>query len=198
MTIQERPQVPTLKTTLQREQRHWQELPEKEKEKREERRRVTEATEQEEERKDEEEHKKELQQQKKEGDLRQAEIREVSRNRKRPKEEEVQILANAPRDRAIVMNVMRSVTVEEARSRIRSELRCWSGDECTMLGRKVSRASWRSKDGGAIDGSVVHLMERLRGGGEHERKRKTNVERELNEPTGSSELCGTPRPSGRN
>ena len=132
--------------------------------------------------KDEEEHNQELEQQEKE-----AEIREVSRNRKAPKEEEVQILTDAPGDRAIVMSVMRCVTVEEAKSRIRSELRCWSGDGCTMPERKVSRASVRSKEGEAIDERAVHVMERLQGGGEHERKRQTNLESETNEWAGRSE-----------
>ena len=85
------------------------------------------------------------------------------------------------------MSVVRYVTVEEATSRIRSQLRCWSGDGCTMPERKVSRASGRSKDGGSIDGRVGHLMERLQGGGERERKRKTNLESEANERAGRSE-----------
>ena len=125
-----------------------------------------------------------LEQQKKEGEQQQA---EVSRNRKAPKEEEVQILPDTPGDKAIVMNVVRSVTVEEAKSRIRSELRCWSGDGCTMPERNVSRASVRSKEGEAIDERVVHVMERLQGGGDHERKRKTNLESETNERAGRSE-----------
>ena len=111
-----------------------------------------EAPEEEVEGKDEEENNKELEQQEKEGEPRLEETREVSRNRKAPKEEELQILADAPGDRATVMSVMRCVTVEEAKSRIRSQLRCWSGDGCT-------RASGRSKDGGAIVGRVMHLME---------------------------------------
>ena len=126
-------------------------------------------------------------QQEKEGEQQQAETREVSRNRKAPKEEEVQILADAPGDRAIVMRVMRCVTVEEAKSRIRSELRCWSGDGCMMPERNVSRASVRSKEGEAIDERVVHVMERLQGGGDHERQRQTNLESETNERAGRSE-----------
>ena len=56
------------------------------------------------------------------------------------------------------MRVMRCVTVEEAKSRIRSELRCWSGDGCMMPERNVSRASVRSKESEAIDERVVHVM----------------------------------------
>ena len=88
---------------------------------------------------------------------------------------------------AIVMRVMRCVTVEEAKSRIRSELRCWSRDGCTMPERNVSRASVRSKEGEAIDERVVHVMERLQGGGAHGRQRKTNLEGETNERAGRSE-----------
>ena len=152
----------------------------------------TEAPEEEVEGKDEEKNKKELEQQEKE-----AEIREVSRNRKAPKEEEVQTLADAPGDRAIVVRVMRCVTVEEAKSRIRSELRCWSGDGCTMPERKVSRASVRSKKGGATDERVVHVMERLQGGGEHDRKRKTNLESEVKEWAGRSERDNARKITGR-
>ena len=152
----------------------------------------TEAPEEEVEGKDEEEHNQELEQQEKE-----AEIREVSRNRNAPKEEEVQILADAPGDRAIVVRVMRCVTVEEAKSRIRSELRCWSGDGCTMPETKVSRASVRSKEGEAIDERVVHVMERLQGGGEHERKRKTKLESETNERAGRSERDDARTTTGR-
>ena len=44
-----------------------------------------------------------------------------------------------------------------------------------------------SKHGGAIDERVVHVMERLQGGGEHDRKRQTNLESETNEWAGRSE-----------
>ena len=95
------------------------------------------------------------------------------------------------------MNVMRCVTVEEAKSRIRSELRCWSGDGCTTPERKEPRARGRSKDGGAIVGRVMHLMERLQGGGAHERQRKTNLESETNEWAERSERDDARTTTGR-